>query len=57
MSCHTEKIYVLSLFHSSMSNRAPGHLSANESIRYIKEGIFKHTHEARLGGGWLMKTL
>lgn len=57
MRCHTEKIYVLSLFHSSMSNRAPGHLSANESIRYIKEGIFKHTHEARLGGGWLMKTL
>lgn len=49
MRCHMEKMYVLSLFYSAKSYRAPGcELSANESIRYFKEGIFKHTHEARL---------
>lgn len=49
MGCHMEKIYVLNLFHSAMSYRATGYdLNANESIRYIKEGIFKHTHQARL---------
>ena len=49
MGCHMEKIYVLILFHSARSYRAPGNdLNANESIRYIKEGIFKHMHRARL---------
>ena len=49
MGCHMEKIYVLILFHSARSYRAPGNdLNANESIRYIKEGIFKHMHRAML---------
>lgn len=58
MKCHMEKIYALSLFHSVMNYIAPGHeLNANESIRYIKERIFKHTHKTKLWVGCLMKTL